>query len=161
MLGITLFIAGFVGSWVQDAAAPWINLGEAQMGSTVAFDAGGGKYRVITSGPTRPALAQTGCTIVSGAGSTAERLGGTGGVNPREALGVSRVLEFNAPTGQTRLSCADRIVRGATFGRFQVVAADGPVTKAILAAFVLGGLSLAGGGLWLVLIYRRPRAPAA
>ncbi len=155
MLGVTLFIAGFVGGWLQDAAAPWVNQGEADMGSTVTFDAGGGKYRVVTSGPTRPALARVGCTIVSSTGSSKRALGGSGGVNQREAFGVSRVLEFKTAAGATRLTCADRISRGAAHGRFQVVAADGPVSKAILAAFVLGGLSLLGGALWLWRLYRR------
>lgn len=155
MLGVTLFIAGFVGDWLQDAAAPWVNQGEADMGSTVTFDAGGGKYRVVTSGPTRPALAQVGCTVVSSAGASKRALGGSGGVNQRETFGVSRVLEFETAPGETRLTCADRILRGATQGRFQVVAADGLVSKAILAAFVLGGLSLLVGALWLWRLYRR------
>ncbi len=156
-LGVVLFIFGFVGQWVQDATAPWINAGEARMGSTISFDADGGKYRVISSGATRPALEQTGCTIDPDDGPSKRELGGGGGVNAREALGVSRVLEFKTPAGRTHLTCADRIIRSATRGRFQVVAADGLVSKFILAAFVLGGLSLAAGTLWLVLLYSRVR----
>jgi hypothetical protein len=160
VLGVTLFIAGFVGNWLQDAAAPWINLGEARMGSTVTFTADRGKYRVITSGPTRPKIEQVGCTIVPATGSSRRALGGTGGVNQRDALGVSRVLEFRTPPGETRLTCSDRILTASTHGRFQVVAADGLVSRAVLAAFVLGGLSLLAGVAWLALLYRR-RAPAA
>jgi hypothetical protein len=160
MLGVTLFIAGLVGSWAQDVAAPWINLGEAQMGSTISFDAHAGKYRVISSGATRPALAQTGCTIELPDGTAKRALGGSGGVNARETLGVSRVLQFRARSGATRLTCADRILSDATHGRFQVVAADGPVSKAIIAAFVLGAVSILAGGLWLVLLFRRPEGPA-
>jgi hypothetical protein len=154
-LGVTLFIAGFAGSWAQDVAAPWINLGEAQMRSTVVFDAGDGEYRVVSSGPSRPELEQTACDIEFADGTTDRALGGSGGVNAAVRLGVSRVLEFDAKPGRTRLTCADRILRASTFGRFQVVAADGPVSKAIIAAFVLGGVSLLAGGLWLFLLYRR------
>jgi hypothetical protein len=154
MLGVVLFIAGFVGNWAQDSAAPFINLGEARLGSTIRFDADARTYRVITSGPTRPELAATVCTVEAD-GRSERILGGSGGVNPREVWGVSRVLEFEATAGATRLTCNDRFIRSSTRGRFQVVAADGPVSKAILGAFILGGLSLAGGGLLLFLAYRR------
>lgn len=162
MLGIVLFIAGFVGSWAQDSAAPWINLGEAQLGSTVSFSADAGKYRVVTSGPTRPKLEATVCAIELAGGRSERALGGSGGVNARDALGVARVLEFKATPGLTRVTCNDRYIKASTRGRFQVVAADGPVSKAILGAFILGGLSLAGGGLALFVLYRRnPDPPGA
>jgi hypothetical protein len=74
-------------------------------------------------------------------------------------LGVARVIEFKATTGATRLTCNDRYIKASTRGRFQVVAADGPVSKAILGAFILGGLSLAGGALMLFLAYRRENQP--
>lgn len=160
MLGVVLFIAGFVGNWAQDTAAPWINLGEAQLGSTIRFDAGARTYRVVTSGPTRPELEATVCTIEFANGRRERELGGSGGVNARDALGVARVLEFEAAPGATRLTCNDRYITASTRGRFQVVAADGPVSKAILGAFVLGGLSLAGGGLLLFLAYRREQKRA-
>jgi len=159
MLGIVLFIAGFVGNWAQDSAAPWINLGEAQIGSTVSFDADARKYRVVTSGPTRPALEHTVCAIQFADGHSKRELGGSGAVNARDALGVARVIEFKATAGATRLTCNDRFIKTSTHGRFQVVAADGPVSKAILGAFVLGGLSLAGGALMLFLAYRREHRP--
>ena len=159
MLGLVLFIAGFVGNWAQDSAAPWINLGEAQIGSTVSFEADTRKYRVVTSGPTRPALEHTVCAIQFGDGRSKRELGGSGGVNARDALGVARVIEFEATPGSTRLRCNDRYIKTATRGRFQVVAADGPVSRAILGAFILGGLSLAGGALMLFLIYRREHQP--
>jgi hypothetical protein len=155
MLGVVLFIAGFVGNWAQDSAAPFVNLGEARLGSTIRFDADDRTYRVVTSGPTRPALEATVCTIEFADGRKERELGGSGGVNPRDVWGVSRVLEFEATSGATRLTCNDRYITSSTRGRFQVVAADGPISKAILGAFVLGGLSLAGGGLLLLLAYRR------
>ncbi len=71
---------------------------------------------------------------------------------------MSRVLEFNATSGTTQVTCADRIVRGASHGRYQVVAADGPVSKAIIVGFVLGVLSLLAGGIWLVVQAHRPGA---
>ena len=155
MLGVVLFVAGFVGNWAQDSAAPWINLGEARIGSTVSFDADARRYRVVTSGPTRPQLEHTVCTVALADGRSKRELGGSGGVNARAALGVSRVLEFQGTTGATRLTCNDRYVKASTHGRFQVVAADGPVSQAILGAFIGGGLSIACGGLGLFLIYRR------
>ncbi len=154
-LGVTLMIAGFVGTWAQDVAAPWINLGEAKMTQPVTFTANEGTYRVVTSGPSRPSLAQTACTITRADGTTKRALGGTGRVNARESLGVSRVLEFTTVSGATRVVCEDRIIAASQFGRYQVVSADGPVSKAILAAFVLGCLSLAAGAAWLVVLFRR------
>ena len=156
-LGVTLFIAALAASWVQDVAAPWINLGEAPMASPIGFTAHAGKYRVVSSGPTRPSIAQTGCTIALADGSTRRALGGSGGVNAHERLGVSRVLEFRAKPGTTRLTCADRIVRGATHGRYQVVAADGPVSKGIIAGFVLAVVSLLAGAVWFVVLARGTR----
>jgi hypothetical protein len=120
------------------------------MGSTLSFDADGGKYRVITSGATRPSLDHTGCTIVSG-GTSRRALGGSGGVNPNDRLGVSRVLEFKSESGSTQVTCGDRYLRTSTRGRFQVVAADGFVSKAVIAAFVLAGLSLLSGVALLLL----------
>jgi hypothetical protein len=96
------------------------------------------------------------CTIESD-GRRRRELGGSGGVNPRDVWGVSRVLEFEATPGATRLTCNDRYITTSTRGRFQVVAADGPISKAILGAFVLGGLALAAGALLLFLAYRRAR----
>ena len=159
MLGVTLFIAGFVGNWAQDAAAPWINLGEAKTRGTVAFESDGGRYRVLTSGPARPGIASIGCSIAAADGTSRRELGGGGGVNAAERFGVTRVLEFKVPAGPTQVVCEDRRSESNTFGRFQVVAADGIVSKAILAAFALGGLLLVAGGLWLLLQFRR-RDPA-
>lgn len=154
-LGVTLFLAALVGQYAQDAAAPWWNLGEARMRSAMSFDSGGGRYRVITSGASRPALERVGCTIRTSDGESQRRLGGSGAVNPREALGVSRVLEFRAPEGRTTMVCADRISRTSTYGRYQVVAADSPLSLAISAAFVLGIGSVLLGGLLLWRAHRR------
>jgi hypothetical protein len=154
-LGIVLFIVGFVGNWAQDSAAPFINLGEAPIGSTVTFDADAREYRVVTSGPTRPRVEQTVCQIELANETTERKLGGSGGVNPRDAMGVGRVLEFDATPGTTRVTCNDRFVESSTHGRFQVVASDGLVSKAILGAFILGGVAFAGGALGLFLLYRR------
>lgn len=158
-LGITLFLAALAFSWLEDVLTPWVNLGEAQMGSAVAFNTGSGRYRVVISGPARPALERVACDITFADESTKRALGGTGGVNPKEHFGVSRALEFRAKPGTTRMTCANRIVRGATLGRYQVVAADGPVSKAILAAFVFGTLSVLAGGLWLLHLFRRREDP--
>ncbi|HEX6389800.1 MAG TPA: hypothetical protein VFZ89_10140, partial [Solirubrobacteraceae bacterium] len=156
-LGVTFFLTGLAASWTQDVAAPWINGGEAKMGATIAFNSDGGRYRVVTSGPSRPDYDRTGCTLVDAGGRSRRLLGGTG-ANPNDRLGVSRVLEFTAARGEARLTCADRYLPRSTFGRFQVVPADGIVSKAIIAAFVLGGLSLLGGAVLLFLAYRRDAA---
>jgi len=161
MLGIVLFLAGCAVNWVQDAVAPWVNLGEAQMGSPLRFEAGDGRYRVISSGPSRPPIDRTVCTARFADGSTKRMLGGSGAVNAREALGVSRVLEFRAQPGSMWLLCEHRILRDSRWGRFQVVSASGPVSKAVLAMFALSGLSLLSGGLWLTLQVRRARRAAA
>ena len=58
-LAVTLFIFGFALRWGQDAVAPYVNLGEADMAGTVVFEADAGTYRVVTSGPNRPALHTT------------------------------------------------------------------------------------------------------
>jgi hypothetical protein len=150
MAGIVLLLAGLAASWAQDVAAPWINAGEAQLGSTLTFTSGGGDYRVITSGPTRPALESTACTVVTSHERELRVLGGQD-VNPNQRLGVSRVLGFEAPAGTTRLTCADRFLRASRHGRFQVVSADGPVSIAVVIAFILGGLLLVAG---LLLIAR-------
>lgn len=148
-LGITLLLASFAARWAQDASAPWLNLGEARMRGVVRFDADAGRYRVITSGSTRPRLNRTGCDVALADGTRIRRLGGEGTVDARQALGVSRVIEFDAPSGPTSVVCGDRISRRSTLGRFQVVAADGPLSKAILAGLVVGLASALAGGLLL------------
>ena len=160
MFGVVLLLGGLAASWAQDVAAPWINEGEAQMGSMLTFTSEGGDYRVLTSGPARPAIEATGCTIVTATERKLRVLGGKD-VNPKDHLGVSRVLGFEAPAGRTSVTCSDRVVRASTHGRFQVVSADGPVSIAILAAYGLGVLLLVVGGLLLVRAYRRAdRSPA-
>ncbi len=148
-LGVTLFLFALAANWAQDVAAPWINAGEAQMGSTLTFDADGGEYRVVTSGPSRPRYDATGCTIVAPGGASRRVLGGEGSVNPNDRFGVSRVLEFDTQSGRTQVTCADRYLRQSTRGRFQIVAADGFVSKAVLVGFILAGISLLIGVLLL------------
>lgn len=145
--GVTLFLGALGGQYAQDAVAPWWNLAETRMRSPLTFVADGGRYRVITSGVSRPALERVGCTIRTADGGSLRRLGGSGAVNPREALGVSRVLEFRAPKGRTAMVCADRISRTSTFGRYQVVAADSLLSKAIVVSLVLGVVCFLTGGL--------------
>ena len=149
MLGIVLLLLGLALTWGQDVAAPWVNQGEAQMGSTVSFTAGGGDYRVVTSGASRPSIDQTGCTIVTSRERKLRVLGGKD-VNASERLGVSRVLGFEAPLGRTRVTCANRFSGSSTLGRFQVVSADGPVSVAVIGAFVLGALLVVAGILLIV-----------
>src|SRR4051794_3220761 len=112
MLGVVLLLAGLAARWAQDVVAPWVNAGEAQMGSTLSFTSGGGDYRVITSGATRPAIEQSACTITTSREQRLRVLGGKD-VNANQRLGVSRVLGFEAPAGRTRITCADRFVRAS------------------------------------------------
>lgn len=156
MLGIVLLLGGLAASWAQDVAAPWINEGEARMGSTVRFASDGGEYRVVSSGATRPAIAATGCTVFTSRERELRVLGGKD-VNESERLGVSRVLGFEAPAGTTRVTCADRMSRYSTLGRFQVVAADGPVSVAVLVMFGLGTLLVVVSVLLFVHGYVRAR----
>jgi hypothetical protein len=157
LLGIVLLLAGLAASWAQDVAAPWVNAGEAEMGRPLSFRSGGGDYRVITSGPARPALEQTLCTVDPEDGRPFDVLGGKD-VNPADRLGVSRVLGFDAPAGDVRLTCRDRFVSQSRHGRFQVVSADGPISIAVLALFGLGVALLVIGGLRTWLAFRRARA---
>jgi hypothetical protein len=160
LLGIMLLLAGLAASWVQDVAAPWVNDGEAQMGSPVTFESDGGEYRVITSGPTRPDLGGTVCTVDPEDGQAFRVLGGKD-VNAVDRFGVSRVLGFDVPAGEVDLTCEDRVISQSTRGRFQVVAADGPVSVAVLVLFGLGAALLVVGGVRLWLVFRRHRAAAA
>lgn len=153
MLGIVLLLAGLAASWAQDVVAPWVNAGEAQIGGTVTVE-GGRDYRVVTSGPLRPRIEQVECTITPAEGRPFSVLGGQG-VNADDRLGVSRVVGFEAPPGAVDVMCADRISEDRAAGRFQVVAADGPVSIAVLVAFGLGTLLLVAGLLGLFVAYRR------
>jgi hypothetical protein len=160
LLGIVLFLAGLAASWGQDVLAPWVNVGEAQMGSALTFRSDGGDYRVITSGPTRPQLEQTVCRVEPEDGRPFDVLGGKD-VNPVERFGVSRVLGFEVPAGDVRLTCRDRFLSQSTHGRYQVVAADGPVSIAVLIFFGLGLVLILAGGIRIWLALRdRGTAPA-
>jgi len=145
-LGITLFLAALGVSWAQDVAAPWWNLGEAKMRGVVAFEADDTRYRVITSGPSRPEVGRTGCSIRYADDTTDRMLGGSGGVNAVERFGVSRVLEFRGRPGTALLTCADRYSRTATLGRFQVVPAGGVLSTAVWIGLGLGVLLVLAGG---------------
>ncbi len=118
------------------------------MRGVVRFDADDARYRVVTSGASRPALERVGCSVLFADGTRERILGGSGRVNAVERLGVSRVLEFRGRPGNALITCADRISRRSTLGRFQVVEADGILSKFVWAGLGIGVLLvLAGGGL--------------
>jgi hypothetical protein len=156
MLGIVLLLAGLAARWAQDVAAPWINEGEARMGSTVRFASEGGDYRVVTSGPTRPAIAETACTIVTSRERELQVSGGKD-VDEVERMGVSRVLGFEAPSGRTSVTCLDAASSGSSHGRFQVVPAGGLVSLAVAVVFGLGTLLVVVGVALLVRAYMQAR----
>jgi hypothetical protein len=157
MLGIVSLLLGLALSWAQDVAAPWINEGEAATGGTVSFDSDGGRYRVVSSGPTRPAYTSIGCDVVDSSGDSQRVLGGED-ANAKDRLGVSRVLEFTLDAGPATVRCADRYLPDSTHGRFQVVDANGPVSIAVWCLLGFGVALLVCGGVGLLLALRRAAA---
>lgn len=162
MLGVVLLLLGGAIGWAEDAAAPYWNEGEADLPETVEFEASAGTYVVITSGPSRPLLEQTGCTITTADGKTVTDRGSEGVEGGRTRVGVTRVLEFEAVDGPTTVTCGYSFNPEGGNGRFQVVAADTPVHLASLG-LLLGGLALLIGGIcWLVaVLVRRPSSAGA
>lgn len=154
-LGIVLFLLGLAGWWAQDAIAPFVNEGEAKMGQTLTFQASAGRYRVVTSGPTRPEAERTACDIELADESTHRLLAGEGRGFAQDHFGVSRVVEFEAKSGTTRVTCEDRYSPSFSGGRFQIVSTGGAVSTAINAAIIGGlGVLLVGIG-WTVVRMRR------
>lgn len=156
LLGFVLLVVGLGLRWAQDVAAPYLNVGEADLASPITFDAGGGTYRVVTSGPNRPFIHATVCEARLADGDTV-RFRGTEGVDGgQERFGVTRVGQFDAVAGPTEVSCGRFAPdRGEGLGRFQVVPADGPVSLAVTALVVVGVASLAAAVGWWLLALRR------
>jgi len=158
-LAITLFLFGFALRWGQDAVAPYANIGEADMAGTVVFDAEAATYRVVSSGPNRPAIHTTVCEARGADGYRHRERGADGadGVDGgQERFGVTRVSEFELPAGRAEIQCGDREPdRGDGLGRFQVVAANGPTSFAVTGLLIGGGASLAVGFGWFFYRFRR------
>lgn len=145
LLGIALIMLGLAVRWAQDVAAPYVNLGEADMADVVTFESSGGTYRVVTSGPSRPAIQATVCEIETADGRRERDVGHDGMEGGQDRFGVTRVLAFDAVEGTTTVRCGrQRPDGGAGLGRFQVVDADGPLSVA--------GWGLLGGGFGLGLV---------
>jgi hypothetical protein len=154
-IGFLLLLVALAGWWAQDLVGTLANEGEADLGSEVAFAAEAGTYRVITSGPLKPELERTVCDVELANERRLRILGGTGEVNPVETFGTSRVVQFDAPAGRTRVRCTDRLSPRYTGGRVQVVAVNGPVRYGLNGLAVAGALALAAGILAFVLRARR------
>lgn len=148
LLGFVLLVAGGVATWAQDALAPFVNLGEAPLPGPIVFDADDATYRVVTSGPGRPGLEFTACIIERADGTTVEDYGVDGAEGAQEHFGVTRVLEFDAVAGRTEVRCGSKPSARDTPGRFQIVAARGPVTLATYALFAAGGTALVAAIGW-------------
>ena len=166
MLAIVLLVLGGVIGWAEDVAAPYVNEGEAAMPGPVEFTATEGTYVVITSGPLRPALEQTRCTITTADGRETTDRGSDGVEGGRTRFGVTRVLEFEAVEGPTSVRCSytfDSSGEGDSVnGRLQVVRADTPVHLASLGLLIAGIVLLVAGIGWLVALFVRHRdQPAA
>lgn len=157
LLGVVLLVAGLGLSWAQDVAAPWINVAEAQMGTPLGFSGDGGRYRVITSGPLRPALESTSCRVEPEDARAFTVLGGED-VNAATHFGVTRALSFAVGRGDVRLTCGDRRLPSSRSGRYQVVAADGPANRVIEVLLVLAVALVVVGAVRLLLALRRARA---
>ena len=155
-LGITLFLFGFGLRWAQDVVAPYVNLGEAEMAGTVVFEAEATTYRVVSSGPNRPAIHTTVCEARGVDGYQHRERGADGVDGGQERFGVTRVTKFEVPAGRTEIQCGYREVsRGGGLGRFQVVAANGPTSYAVIGLLVGGSISLAVGLGWYFYRFRR------
>ena len=157
-MGIALLLLTLAGTWAQDVLAPFVNEGEADIAGTVTFEASEGRYRVVTSGPSRPEARRTACDVVDANGRSVRIRAGDDSDTTRDRLGVSRVIVFDAIAGPTSVTCIDEIAPSFTGGRFQVVDADGSVSVALTVTLVAGLVSLLGGAVWSVLRYRRAAA---
>lgn len=142
MLVVVVFLFFLFAWWLQDVAAPYLNEGEADITQTVTFDAEGGSYRVITSGPTRPAAINTACLVTGSDGNEQRILAGDGSVTPQDRFGVSRVIEFEVPAGPTSVTCFDLKIETADGGRFQVVEAGGLQQIGLIAGGLIALLAV-------------------
>ncbi|MEZ5140534.1 MAG: hypothetical protein R2702_04090 [Acidimicrobiales bacterium] len=152
LVGIVLLMLGGGIRWAQDVTAPWLNEGEADLPDTVTFEADDATYRVITSGPTRPAIHQTACTVERADGKVLREEGRDGVDGGQERFGVTRVLEFRAVAGTTTVQCGFDFAPERGSGRFQVVRADGPITIATIVLLVLGVAALVVSIGWFVAV---------
>ena len=128
--------------WLQDVVAPFINEGEADISQTVTFEAEGGTYRVVTSGPSRPEAQRMECAVVRADGSTETVRAGDGSITPHDRFGVSRVLQFDVPAGQTSVTCNDEFSPRSAGGRFQIVESGGIKQIGLIAGGLIGVLAV-------------------
>lgn len=151
LLGVVLLLLGGGIRWAQDVAAPWVNLGEADLPGPIEFEAEDATYRIITSGPTRPSIDQTTCTITKADGSEVRERATEGADGGQERFGVTRVMEFDAVAGPTSVTCSYSFSStGAGSGRMQIVRADGPITLASTVLLVTGVAALVVSIGWFV-----------
>jgi hypothetical protein len=158
LLGLVILVAAIAARWVEDVAAPFVNEGEADMAHTVALEADGGDYRIVTSGPARPDIHNTVCRIRTSDGEVDEDRGADGIDGGHERLGVTRVVELSIKAGRAEVTCGNsRPTGGEGLGRFQVVEADGLLTRGVTIALGIGAACLLGGLLWLAGVVLRRR----
>jgi hypothetical protein len=151
LLGVVLLFVGGGIRWAQDVTAPWLNLGEADLPGPITFEAEDATYRIITSGPTRPSLEQTTCTITKADGTEVRERGTEGVDGGQERFGVTRVMEFDAVAGPTSVTCSFSFSStGSGSGRMQIVRADGPITLATTLLLVGGVAALVVSIGWFV-----------
>lgn len=152
LLGVMVMLAGIGLRWVEDVVAPWVNEGEVAMGEVVTFEADGGSYRIVSSGPARPGIVQTRCVIERADGTT-ERTSGHVETGAMRRLWVTRVLEFDTVPGTTTVHCGRRPERPPEPepGRYQVVDADGLISMAGWGLIGSGlAIGVAGAGWWFL-----------
>ena len=142
MLVIVIGLFFIFAWWLQDVVAPFVNEGEADTTQTVTFEADAGTYRVITSGPARPAAINTACTVTGADGSEQTIFAGDGSITPQERFGVSRVLEFDVKAGRTSVTCFDEKLPTASGGRFQIVESGGIKQIGLIAGALIAVLAL-------------------
>lgn len=158
-VGVLLFLVSVGGWWAQDAIGTVLNEGEADVGESITFTSDGGSYRLLSSGPLRPLPGSTYCDLTYADESTRREVGGQGLQTSR--LGVDRLLTFEPPPGRTQVRCTDRGSATTGNGRFQVLEADGVLSKALIGAIVAALASLAVGIAVVVRSFRRGSGPAS
>lgn len=154
LLGIVLLVVGGGARWAQDVSAPYVNLGEADLPGPVEFEAEDATYRIVTSGPTRPPIERTQCTITRADGEVQRERGAEGVDGGQTRFGVTRVLEFRAVAGPTSVRCGYVTSPETGGGRMQVVAANGPVSLAATLLLAGGVAAIIGAIGWFVARFR-------